>query len=300
MSHGGPWGGPVSWAIVGGSGLYKLAGLADVEEISVDTPFGPPSDQLLVGSIEGRRVAFLARHGRGHGLLPGEVNYRANTFALKRIGVQRILSASAVGSMREEIRPRDVVLIDQFLDRTRGRPSTFFGCGLVAHVSFADPVCSALRRAMLAAARKDGVQAHDGGCYVCIEGPAFSTRFESELYRSWGVSVIGMTNLQEAKLAREAEMCYATLAMVTDYDCWHDDEQDVTVEGVLGHLKANAGMAARVLRDTIHGFSEEDGACDCARALAGAIITPREEIPAETKDRLAPIVGKYLDDGHGA
>jgi 5'-methylthioadenosine phosphorylase len=284
-------------AIVGGSGLYELAGLDDVEEHDVETPFGRPSDAILVGSIGKRRTAFLARHGRGHALLPSEINYRANVFALKRLGVERILSASAVGSMREEIRPRDVVLIDQFVDRTQHRPSTFFGDGLAAHIGFADPICPHLRSAMLDAARAvGGGGAHDGGTYLCMEGPAFSTRAESQLYRAWGIDVIGMTNLQEARLAREAEICYATLALVTDYDCWHEEEEDVSVGTVLDNLEANAARAAAVVRATIEALPDDRRACGCAEALRHAIITRRDVIPPAVAERLAPIVGRYLGD----
>jgi 5'-methylthioadenosine phosphorylase len=288
--------GPVGVAILGGSGLYALAGLEEVREVRVETPFGSPSDSILVGEIEGARVAFLARHGRHHSLLPTEVNYRANIFALKSLGVERILSASAVGSMREEIRPRDVVLVDQFIDRTHQRPVTFFGQGLAAHIAFADPVCPALRSELLDAARRQGATAHDGGTYLCIEGPAFSTRAESALYRSWNVQVIGMTNLQEAKLAREAEICYATLALVTDYDCWHEDEEDVSVASVLDNLRANSKLAAAVVRDTIQALGQRARDCACGEALRYGLITAREAVPAETVERLRPIIGKYFPD----
>jgi 5'-methylthioadenosine phosphorylase len=281
--------------ILGGSGLYELAGLEGFEEVRLDTPFGPPSDAFRVGAIEGREIAFLARHGRNHGLLPSEINYRANVYAFKLLGVERILSASAVGSMKEAIRPRDVVLPDQFVDRTRGRPSTFFGNGIVAHVSFADPVCPETRRVLLEAARREGATAHDGGAYLCMEGPAFSTRAESRMYRSWGVDVIGMTNLQEAKLSREAEICYATLALVTDFDCWHQDEEDVSIGAVLENLRANARLAAATLRRAALGLPEERTACGCGTALEHAIITRRDAIPAEAKDRLRPLTGRYLD-----
>ena len=284
----------VTLGILGGSGLYELAGLDEVEEREVDTPFGPPSDALLIGRLEGRRVVFLARHGRQHRLLPGEINYRANIFAMKVLGVERILSASAVGSMRDEIRPRDVVLVDQFVDRTQCRPSTFFGDGVAAHVGLADPICPELRSIVLAAARHHVRQAHDRGTYVCIEGPAFSTRAESELYRSWDVSVIGMTNLQEAKLCREAEICYVTLALVTDYDCWHEEEQDVSVSSVLENLQANAGSAAEIVRQTARSLPEGRNACKCGEALRHALISPRDAIPEPTRRRLGPILAKYL------
>jgi 5'-methylthioadenosine phosphorylase len=286
---------PVRFAIIGGSGLYALAGLTDVREMKVDTPFGAPSDSILVGEMGGRRVAFLARHGRHHTLLPTEVNYRANIFALKSLGVERILSASAVGSMRETIHPRDVVLVDQFIDRTRRRPATFFGTGLAAHISFADPVCPELRGRMLDAANRLGASAHDGGTYLCIEGPAFSTRAESRLYRSWGVDVIGMTNLPEARLAREAEICYATLALVTDYDCWHEEEEDVSVASLLEILKANSELAAGVVRDSIAALPEtRAGGCGCGEALKQGLITAREAVPRETIQRLKPLLQKYF------
>ncbi len=280
--------------IIGGSGLYGLAGIADARAVRVETPFGPPSDDLLVGSLGGRRVAFLARHGRDHRLMPSEINYRANIFALKLLGVGRILSASAVGSMRDDVHPRDVVLPDQFIDRTRRRPDTFFGDGLVAHISFSDPICPSLRTAMLEAARGRGATAHDGGTYLCMEGPAFSTRAESLLYRSWGVDVIGMTNLQEAKLAREAEICYATLALVTDYDCWHQDEEDVSVAALLDNLRANARLAADTLRDTVDALPESRDGCSCERALESAILTAKDAVPEATLQRLLPIVGRHL------
>ncbi len=284
---------PITIAIIGGSGLYELAGLDDVEERTVETPFGAPSDRLLIGRLGERRAVFLARHGRTHSLLPGELNYRANIYALKSLGVERILSASAVGSMREDVHPRELVIVDQFIDRTQGRASTFFGEGLAAHVSFADPVCPDLQ-ARLAAAADGIVTAHPTGTYVCIEGPAFSSRAESRLYRSWGVDVIGMTNYQEARLAREAEICYATLALVTDYDCWHDDEDDVSVENVLETLRVNAEAAARVLRRAIDALGNGRDRCGCGQALAGAIITRPDAIPESARKRLEPIVGRHL------
>ena len=281
--------------VLGGSGLYDLAGLEDVETLELDTPFGPPSDRVVVGTVEDRRVAFLARHGRDHRLIPGEINYRANIFALKMLGVERILSASAVGSMREDVHPRDVVLPDQFIDRTRNRPSTFFGDGIAVHVSFGDPICDEVRRVLLSCARSAGAQAHDGGIYLCMEGPAFSTRAESTLYRAWGVSVIGMTNLQEAKLSREAEICYATLALVTDYDCWHEGEADVSVEALIENLQANTALAAGVLKAAVRELPRGPRSCSCASALRHAIITPPDAVPDETRERLRPIVGRYLD-----
>jgi 5'-methylthioadenosine phosphorylase len=279
--------------ILGGSGLYRMEGLEGAREVRVATPFGDPSDALVLGRLEGRDVAFLARHGRDHRILPGEINYRANVYAMKSLGVTRILSASAVGSMREDVHPRDVVLPEQFIDRTRGRISTFFGGGVAAHVTFADPICEPTRRALLDAARAAGARAHDGGTYLCMEGPAFSPRAESRLYRTWGVDVIGMTNLQEAKLAREAEICYATLALVTDYDCWHEEEEDVSVEALLGNLKANAAIAEQAIRGAVAALPAERG-CGCGDALRFALITPAAAIPAPARERLAAILGKYL------
>jgi len=285
----------VRFGIIGGSGLYALAGLGEPEELEVETPFGSPSEKLMVGSLEGKRVAFLARHGRGHRLLPTEINYRANIFAMKKLGVEMILSASAVGSMKKSIRPRDIVLIDQFIDRTHQRPVTFFGDGIAAHISFADPICPTLRSALLQASREQGARVHDGGTYVCIEGPAFSTRAESELYRSWGVDVIGMTNLQEAKLAREAEICYATIGLATDYDCWHEEEEDVSVSSVLENLQANSKLAAGILRGTIKALPEQRGECGCGEALRGGLITGKDAVSPQTVQRLGPILGKYFD-----
>ena len=282
------------FAIIGGSGLYALAGLEDARELSVETPFGPHSDGLFLGRLEGQPVAFLARHGKSHGLLPAEINYRANVYALKALGVERILSASAVGSMRENIRPRDVVLVDQFIDRGQHRQATFFGDGVVAHISFADPICPDLRSTVLGVMSGLDVRVHERGTYLCMEGPAFSTRAESELYRSWNVDVIGMTNLHEAKLSREAEICYATLALVTDYDCWHEEEEDVSVAALLANLEANSRVAAEVVRDTVRAMSGGRGACGCADALKHAIITPQDAIPRETAQRLGPILSKYV------
>ena len=288
MSH-------IDLAVLGGSGLYRCKGLGEVEEISVETPFGVPSDSIHVGTLSGRRVAFLARHGRNHRFLPSEIPYRANIWALKSLGVQKILSVSAVGSMRETIEPRQMVLVDQFIDRTHGRPSTFFGDGIVAHVSLADPTCPSLRAAVVAGANGGSVTVHRGGTYVCIEGPAFSTRSESELYRGWDVDVIGMTNMQEARLSREAEICFATLAMVTDYDCWHQDEDDVTVGGILETLAANSLAVESLLRDCVVGLTG-DSDCHCGRALENAILTPREAIPADARTRLDPILRRVLTD----
>ena len=277
--------------ILGGSGLYDLAGLGGGEEVRIDTPFGEPSDLLRIGVIGDRTVAFLSRHGRRHTILPSEINYRANIYAMKMLGVTRILSASAVGSMRESIHPRQVVLPDQFIDRTRNRISTFFGQGVVAHVSFADPVCEELRTVLLKNSRDQGAEAHDGGTYLCMEGPAFSTRAESRLYRSWDVDVIGMTNLQEAKLSREAEICYATMALVTDYDCWHEEEEDVSVDSLLATLGANSRLAAAVLRETVLALPVERRGCRCGEALKYAMITERDAIPQQARERLAAILG---------
>lgn len=286
----------VDVAIIGGSGLYELAGVESQEEVVVKTPFGDPSSSFRVGRLAGRTVAFLARHGSGHRLLPTEINYRANLFAIKMLDAQWVLSASAVGSLKEELAPRDVVTIDQFVDRTRHRPSTFFGDGLVAHVSLADPICSVLRESLYQHAQTHAPRAHDGGAYLCMEGPAFSTRAESELYRSWGMDVIGMTNLQEAKLAREAELCYASLALVTDYDCWHEEEEDVTVDAVLAVLRDNATVAAKVITDTVAALPKDRGNadCGCADALAYALITRPDVVDRATRQRLEPVIGRYL------
>ena len=288
---------PVELAVIGGSGLYEMDGLEPLEELELRTPFGAPSDRVRIGLLSGRRVAFLARHGRRHRLLPSEINYRANIYALKQLGVQRIVSASAVGSLREEIHPREVVLVDQFVDRTRQRASTFFGEGVAVHVSLAEPTCPELRQLARAAASGVRARVHAGGTYVCIEGPAFSTRAESELFRSWKLDVIGMTNLPEARLAREAEICYATLALVTDYDCWHEDEDQVTVSGVLENLRANVETAATLLRGILERVPARGAACGCADALEHAIITPLGAVPAATAARLRPILGRYLASG---
>ncbi len=279
--------------IIGGSGLYEMAGLTDAREERVETPFGPPSDAYVLGRLEGRPVAFLARHGRGHRLLPSELNFRANIYGFKALGAEWILSASAVGSMREDVKPRDILIPDQFFDRTKARPSTFFGDGLVVHVAFADPTCPALGDHLERAAREEGATVHRGGTYLCIEGPQFSTRAESRIYRAWGVDVIGMTNLQEAKLAREAEICYATMALVTDYDVWHETEEDVTVEVVVAILLENAAMAKAILRRAVRAIPAAR-TCPCRDALRDAIITARDRIPPATRERLRLLVGKYL------
>lgn len=279
--------------IIGGSGLYDMADLQDRQEVHVETPFGPPSGPYVTGTLDGRRVAFLARHGVGHRLLPSELNFRANIYGFKTLGVEWILSASAVGSLKEQYAPLDLVIPDQFFDRTRGRISTFFGRGLAAHVSFAHPVCATLSGIAYASAVDAGVRVHPGGTYVCMEGPQFSTKAESELYRSWGMDVIGMTNLQEAKLAREAEICFVTIALVTDYDCWHPEHDQVTVDMVIANLQQNAVAAQRVIRNAVAKLPVER-ACECARALSAAIITRPDAVPDAVRAELAPIVGKYL------
>ena len=279
--------------VIGGSGLYDMEALTDRETVRVSTPFGEPSAPYVVGVLDGRRVAFLARHGEGHRLLPSELNFRANIFGFKILGVEWILSASAVGSLQEQYRPLDLVVPDQLLDRTRGRVSTFFGGGVAAHVAFAQPFCKALGDIVVEAAGAAGATVHRGGTYVCIEGPQFSTLAESRLYRAWGMDVIGMTNLQEAKLAREAEICYTTLALVTDYDCWHQGHDDVTVEMVVATLQQNAVTAQRVVRGAIAKLPVVRG-CECATALGSAIITRPELIPASVRRDLAPILGKYV------
>ena len=279
--------------IIGGSGLYAMPGLTGVREHVVETPFGDPSDAFILGELEGRRVAFLARHGRGHRILPSELNFRANIYALKMLGVERILSVSAVGSLKEEHRPTDFVVPDQFIDRTFARVATFFGEGVVAHVGFGDPVCATVCSAIEQACAEVGVVGKRGGTYVCMEGPQFSTRAESDLYRSWGADVIGMTNLQEAKLAREAEICYATVAMVTDYDCWRVGHDDVTVEQVVAVMQRNADNAAKVVRTAVARMPKERE-CACASALKFAIMTDRAAIPQAALERLGLLLGKYL------
>jgi len=279
--------------IIGGSGLYNIEGIKDIQSVSVDTPFGKPSDSFTVGTLEGRQVAFLPRHGKGHTILPSELNFRANIYAMKKLGAGHIIAVSAVGSMKEEIKPLDIVIPDQFFDRTRGRISTFFGEGIVGHVSFADPVCMTLADKLHHAAKSVGARVHKGGTYLCMEGPLFSTRAESNVYRQWGVSIIGMTNLQEAKLAREAEICYSTLAMSTDYDCWHVEEESVTLEMIIGNLNKNAEMAKRILKAVIPTIAKER-TCACATASQNAIVTHKDKIPEGTKKRLDVIFGKYL------
>lgn len=279
--------------IIGGSGLYDMTELTDREDVTMSTPFGDPSGPYVLATLRGRRVAFLARHGAGHRLMPSELNFRANIYGFKALGVERILSASAVGSLKLEYPPQDIVIPDQFFDRTKGRVSTFFGRGLVAHVTFAHPVCADLSRVAHESAVAVGARVHLGGTYVCMEGPQFSTLAESQLYRSWGMAVIGMTNLQEAKLAREAEICYATLALVTDYDCWHPDHDSVTVKMIVANLMQNAQTAQAIIAETV-GRLPAGRSCPCATALENGIITSRDAIPAQTRQDLLPIVGKYL------
>jgi len=284
---------PVQIGIIGGSGLYDMAELTDREDRHLSTPFGDPSGPYVVGTLRGKRVAFLARHGAGHRILPSELNFRANIFGFKVLGVERILSASAVGSLREEYKPLDIVVPDQFFDRTKGRISTFFGHGLVAHVGFAHPFCGELSGIAADSVQSVGATVHRGGTYVNMEGPQFSTLAESKLYRAWGMDVIGMTNLQEAKLAREAEICYATLALVTDYDCWHPDHDAVTVELIIGNLMQNAKTAQAAIAEAV-GRVPGTRTCGCKDALATAIITRPEFVPEQTKKDLAPIIGKYM------
>jgi 5'-methylthioadenosine phosphorylase len=283
----------VQIGIIGGSGLYDMAEVTDREEKILTTPFGDPSGPYVIGTLRGKRVAFLSRHGVGHRLMPTELNFRANIYGFKVLGVERILSASAVGSLKHEYKPLDIVVPDQFFDRTRGRVSTFFGRGLVAHVAFAHPVCPVLSRVLTDCGNRAGANVHRSGTYVCMEGPQFSTMAESKLYRAWGMDIIGMTNLQEAKLAREAEICYATLALVTDYDCWHPDHDSVTVDMIVRNLTHNAETARRIIADAVTQVPTER-ACPCASALATAIITRPDVVPSDTKRDLALIVGKYL------
>ena len=279
--------------IIGGSGLYEMEGLAGVREVDLETPFGSPSNSIILGELEGVKVAFLPRHGRGHRISPTRIPVMANVYALKELGVEQIISISAVGSLKEDLRPLDLMVPDQLIDRTRHRASTFFDDGLVAHIGFADPFCPVLSKLLCRSAEQAGAATHYGGTYVVMEGPAFSTRAESAMYRSWGADVIGMTALPEAKLAREAEICYATLACVTDYDCWREATEVVTVEMVVANLMRNTGIAREVLRRVVPEIPAERS-CACASALKDAIITSRDHIPVELKERLDPIVGKYL------
>lgn len=283
--------------VIGGSGLYQMEALQDVEEVKLETPFGDPSDALIVGTLEGTRVAFLARHGRNHHLMPTELPFRANIHAMKQLGVEYIISASAVGSLKEQVKPLDMVIPDQFIDRTRNRINTFFGNGIVAHIGFADPVCEKLGDILydsIASLQLEEVTPHRGGTYVCMEGPAFSTKAESYLYRSWGAAVIGMTNLPEAKLAREAEIAYGTLALVTDYDCWHDDHDSVSVEMVIEYLQKNAVNAQKVIQEAVRRISENPPVSEAHSALKYAILTPLDKVPTETKEKLKVFLEKYF------
>ncbi len=288
----------VTVGVIGGSGLYDIEGLTSARSIRVRTPFGAPSDVITVGSLEGIRVAFLSRHGRGHVLNPSGINYRANIFALKSLGVSHVISVSAVGSMKESIQPGDVAIPDQFIDLTKRRVSTFFDEGIVAHVAFGEPICAELRQALLTAGEKVGANLHRSGTYLCMEGPQFSTKAESRLYRQWGVDVIGMTNMPEAKLAREAELCYATLALVTDYDCWHETEEAVTVEAVLGTLHRNVALAQQILRGVMPAFTNPVE-CACHRALDSAILTAPKRIPSAARKKLSLLIDRALSPKKG-
>jgi 5'-methylthioadenosine phosphorylase len=281
--------------IIGGSGFYRMDGLSDAEELRLETPFGEPSSRIVVGTLEGERVAFLSRHGPGHRILPQEVPARANVYALKTLGVDTIVGVSAVGSLREEIEPLHLVAPDQVIDRTRGRPSTFFGDGLVAHVGFADPFCPETRAVLVASAREAGATVHDGGTYVVVEGPAFSTRAESNLYRAWGADIIGMTALPEAKLAREAEICYAILACSTDYDCWRHEEADVSAEMIVANLQKNVALSQEAIRLFLRRLPRQRS-CGCRAALANALVTPLELAPWTTLTKLEPLIGRYVEE----
>jgi 5'-methylthioadenosine phosphorylase len=287
--------GQVRSAVIGGSGFYQMDGLTDVESLTIDTPFGPTSDAITVGALDGARVAFLPRHGVGHRLLPSEIPARANFWALKSLGVETVISVSAVGSLREDIEPLHMVVPDQLIDRTRGRHSTFFGEGIVAHVAFGEPFCPDLRRLLAGAVRETEATVHNGGTYVVMEGPAFSTRAESNLYRTWGADIIGMTALPEAKLAREAEMCFAVLACSTDYDCWHDAHEDVTADMIVANLLHNVDVSRRAVKATLQRLPERRE-CSCADALGTAIVTSLDLVSRETQERLAPIIGKYVQE----
>lgn len=284
---------PATLGVIGGSGLYEMDGLTDVRTVRIATPFGKPSDDYIIGTLFGRRVAFLPRHGRGHRIVPTDINYRANIFGMKKLGVERIISVSAVGSMQEEIRPGDIVIPDQFYDHTKHRRSTFFGSGVVAHVGMADPVCRDLCQVLIDSGAKVGATVHRRGTYICMEGPQFSTRAESMTYRQWNVDVIGMTNATEAKLAREAEICYSTIALATDYDCWHHSEEAVTVEAVLEVMRHNIETSRAMIRQAVQQLPAKR-VCGCGDALRNTIMTPAKLIPAKLKKDLAPIIGKYL------
>lgn len=284
--------------VIGGSGLYEIEGLTDIQEVTLETPFGVPSDAFITGTLGGAKMVFLPRHGRGHRLLPSEVNYRANIYGMKKLGVEQIISVSAVGSMKEEIVPGHIVIPDQFFDRTQGkRASTFFGNGIVGHVQFADPICAGLADILAESATAAGATVHKGGTYICIEGPNFSTRGESNIFRSWGVDIIGMTNLPESRLAREAEICYGTVALATDYDCWHEEHDDVSVESVIAIIKQNVATAREIIKKSVESIVTKRNTrdCNCAKALEFAIMTDPSMIPAETKQALEPIIGKYIN-----
>ncbi|HSB32918.1 MAG TPA: S-methyl-5'-thioadenosine phosphorylase [Nitrospirota bacterium] len=284
----------ITIGVIGGSGLYDMEGLTQVKTVKVATPFGKPSDDYVIGTLFGRRVAFLPRHGRGHRIMPTDINYRANIFGMKKLGVERIISVSAVGSMKEEIKPGDIVIPDQFYDHTKHRRSTFFGGGIVAHVGMADPVCADLGNILADAGAKAGAAVHKGGTYLCMEGPQFSTRAESLIYRTWNADVIGMTNATEAKLAREAELCYSTIALATDYDCWHHSEEAVTVEAVLAVMKKNIETSKAMIREAVRMLPAARS-CSCGDALRNTIMTPEKLAPAKTKRDLTPIIGKYMN-----
>jgi len=279
--------------VIGGSGLYEIEGLSNVESVAVDTPWGRPSDELIVGDLEDARLVFLPRHGRGHKIMPSEINFRANIYAMKKMGVEWIISVSAVGSMKEHLSPGQVVIPSQFYDHTKNRASTFFGGGIVAHVSMADPVCHTLSKVLYNASISAGASVHEGGTYLCMEGPQFSSRAESNIYRSWGVDVIGMTNATEAKLAREAEICYVSVSLVTDYDCWHEHHDDVTVDDLIETLNNNVDLARNIIKSAAPAISESRE-CQCCNALQNAIITPKEVIPQEAKERLEILIKRYI------
>lgn len=280
--------------ILGGTGLYEIEGIEDIEEVNLDTPFGQPSDAFIIGVLEGKRVAFLSRHGRGHRILPMEINYRANIYGFKMLGVQRVISVSSVGSLKEEIKPRDIVFSDQFFDRTR-RKNSFFGEGIAAHIGFAHPVCPALSTLLFSAGKELGLRIHKGGTYICIEGPAFSSKGESHIYRSWGLDVIGMTSATEAKLCREAEICYGTMNLVCDYDVWHEAEEPVSIEMILDNMQKNIHNAKAIIKMSLASFSTLDSLeCECQEALKNCIITSPDLIPPEVRERLRFIIEKYI------
>ncbi len=283
----------INIGIIGGSGLYDMPALVEREEIAITTPFGDPSDKLVIGTLSGKRVVFLTRHGRGHRYMPSELNFRANIYAMKSLGVERIISVSAVGSLKEEIAPLDIVLPDQFVDRTRGRISSFFGGGVVAHIAFGDPICPDLIQQIHRSSLNAGIAAKKGGTYLCMEGPAFSTKAESNLYRSWGMDIIGMTNLQEAKLAREAEICYVTIALVTDFDCWHESHETVSTDMIVNNLQKNCRNAQLIIAQAVRDL-DPARKCQCGEALKYALITDKTIIPDSAKERMKLILGKYL------